>query len=558
MSDDAKKPKDDKKKPGLIRRVIDGPKLWTVATKATVLLSCFLVTTVVACWIAYQVGFEHVPWRHYMTWSRLFMVLGLLIATPFVFNKALKLWLEGEAARFPELEKAWQAGLQALREQGITLDSAPLFLVIGSNDEQQERAVMNAHSSPLSVVGVPKGPSPLHWYGNSEAIYLFCSDASWLSSLNRMRKSIDDEATVLNVAMSSLPTDDTDDHISSSSYSAPTPKSNPSDETAVPGRNSSRGTMMLDQFVDSDSSPASAPGGGTGQSISGTMVLDAPVAKETSAAPARPRAKSAPKRQPAVLPTRDSSTKLQNLQNVCQLLKNARQPYCPINGVLTLLPFGTIESTRKEMEELQRAIRSDLAVIQSDTQLRTPVTALVVGLEDELGFRELVRRVGREKSAAQRFGSRYDVRCDSASDNLEKFSTHVCGAFEDWVYTLFRERDALARPGNPRLYSLLCKVRCILTQRLGRILSKGFSTDEREAGSPESTLFSGCYFAATGRTPDRQAFLQGVLSKLVSEQEQTEWTERAIAQEARYKRLLFAGFALDATLLALLVALAIL
>ncbi|MCA9213847.1 MAG: hypothetical protein KDB27_12335 [Planctomycetales bacterium] len=534
-----------KKKPGLFKRMLAAPKSWTVVTRATVLLSCFLITTVVTCWIMYQVGYEHVPWRHYMTWPRLFVVIGLLIAIPIVFHKALKLWLEGEAARFPDLEKAWHAGLTALRKQGITLDSAPLFLVLGANDEQQERSIMNSHPTPLSVVGVPKGPAPLHWYANSGAIYLFCSDTSWLTSLNRLRKSIEDEATVLDMAMAAMPSDDTYE-----GYSAPPPRP---DETVVPTPASARGTIMLDQFVGESSEP-NANYGAQGN-ISGTMTLEAPVAR-----PAVAHASPAPshvtaKKQPVVVPSSESTTKLQSLQNVCQLVRNARQPYCPLNGVLTLLPFGTIDATGKELQELQRAIRSDLEVIRTETQLRTPVTALVVGLEDELGFRELVRRVGREKSAVQRFGSRFDTRCDATPDHLEKFSTHVCGAFEDWVYTLFREKGALSRPGNPRLYSLLCKVRCILTQRLGRILSKGFAVSERENEGFEPTLFSGCYFAATGRTPDRQAFVQGVLSKLVSEQEQTEWTDRAIALERRYSRLLFTGFAVNAVLLALLVTL---
>jgi hypothetical protein len=221
---------------------------------------------------------------------------------------------------------------------------------------------------------------------------------------------------------------------------------------------------------------------------------------------------------------------------------------------LVLLPFTTIEATGNELEELERAIRSDLAILQESLRLRAPVTALVVGLEREAGFRELVRRVGRDKSASQRFGGRYDVRSLATSDHLRVFSGHVCGAFEDWVYTLFREQGALSRPGNSRLYGLLCKVRCILKARLGDILGKGFGYDEQTGDHATSHLFSGCYFSATGRTADRQAFVRGVLTKLVSEQEQIEWTPSALRQERRFRTLCYVGIGLDVVLVATLLA----
>ena len=544
MSADTPDDKGKEKKPGFLKRMIAAPKKWTIATRATVLLTGFLILAVLFCWVAFQFGVEHVPWRHYMTWTRLLGVLFLLAAIPIVFHRGVRLWLEGESARFPELEKAWQAGINALREQGITLDSAPLFVVVGSNGEQQERAIMNTNASPMSVVGVPKGPAPLHWYGNSEAIYVFCSDSSWLSALNKLRKTANDEAAAMEELVASTPTDDIDVAYTAPEQAAATPRS-----SGESSRGNTRGTIMLDHFVGEDAATPASTGGG---SIRGTMTLDQPVASPAPAAAIASPKPDAIKKKVVTLPSRESTTRLQLLQNVCQLVRNARQPYCPVNGVLTLLPFATIDATGKELEELQRAIKADLAVVRNELQIRVPVSALVVGLEEELGFRELVRRVGREKSAAQRFGSRYDVRSEATDSSLNKFTSHVCGAFEDWVYTLFREKGALSRPGNPRLYGLLCKVRCILTNRLANILSKGFGHDGSDEAPTESTLFSGCYFASTGRTPDRQAFVQGVLEKLVSEQEQTEWTDEALSQETRYTKLFYAGCAVNAALLAML------
>lgn len=552
----------DKKPAGRLSRWLAAPRRWSIATWATIALSVFLWTCLFVCWGIFQFGYHHVPWQHYMTWPRFLLVLGLLVTIPFVFHYGLRLWLQGEAARFPELNKAWNAGLHALREAGISLEGTPVYLVLGSHSEPQEKAIMNANSTPLQVAGVPAGPAFIRWYANSESIYIFCSDSSWLSALNQLRRVREEEEDSQQAESLTISAENAEPW--SAAPAPPARAAAPSGQRAAAslsrGQPQHRGTIMLDQFIsdqddDEPSTAAPTPAEGS-RHARGTLLLDAPVATSTPAA-ARPsstatesmgRAPVGTQRLPVIVPPRDSAIRLQRLQSVCQLLRSARQPLCPINGVLTLLPFATIHATAEEMEELERAAKCDLGVLQRELSLRAPVTALVVGLENEAGFREFVRRVGREKAMTQRFGGRYDLRASTNPEELRAFSAHVCGAFEDWAYTLFREKDALSRPGNTRLYNLLCKVRCIMKNRLGKLLGNGFGYDEHQATCPQRHLFSGCYFAAAGRSADRQAFLQGVLDKLISEQEQIEWTDQAIQLDRRFQRLAYAGLAVDAAL----------
>ena len=49
---------------------------------------------------------------------------------------------------------------------------------------------------------------------------------------------------------------------------------------------------------------------------------------------------------------------------------------------------------------------------------------------------------------------------------------------------------------------------------------------------------------------DRRAFVRGVLEKMMDEQDELEWTQTALASNARYSRWLFAGL-LIASVLAL-------
>ena len=249
------------------------------------------------------------------------------------------------------------------------------------------------------------------------------------------------------------------------------------------------------------------------------------------------------------LSSRDSAEQLERLQYVCRLIRRARQPVCSVNGILTLIPFSYLQAAPAEVEHLHRAIKNDLATLQQTLQLRASTIAMVTGMEDEQGFRELVRRVGRERATLQRFGHKFDVRRYATREELATLERHVCGTFEDWVYALFRERDALSHPGNTRLYGLLCKVRCHVATRLGDILSQGFGYDPQRQSDDERTFFSGCYFAATGESSDRQAFVRGVLDKLADENELVEWTEQARRDDRRYRRWAVVGYALAAVLL---------
>jgi type VI protein secretion system component VasK len=231
------------------------------------------------------------------------------------------------------------------------------------------------------------------------------------------------------------------------------------------------------------------------------------------------------------------------------MLRRHRHPVCPVNGILTLLPFDMLKAADQDVAELERAISADLTTIYRELQLRCPVTAVVVNMEQERGFRELIRRIPREH-LKQRFGQKFDVRVPATEDELRKFSSHVCGTFEDWVYMLFRDEQALSHPGNTYLYALLCKVRRTMKTRLGNVLGKGFGSTRKDGDL--STIFSGCYFAATGPKADRQAFVSGLLSKLYDEQEDIEWTDDALRDDSR--RGLFAMIGWIIAILILLVA----
>jgi hypothetical protein len=250
--------------------------------------------------------------------------------------------------------------------------------------------------------------------------------------------------------------------------------------------------------------------------------------------------------QPAIIPLGERQQQLARLEYVCQRLRQLRQPLCPANGALAVLPMQTILAGSREMVELQKAARADLATIQNQLKLRFPVTALATGMEDDPGFEEMVRRVGPERARSQRFGHRFDVRSVPTAEQLSALSVRISGVFEDWVYAIYRERGAIARRGNSHLFGLLCKVRTQLQERLMRVLCGGFGHDPERRTHEEPIAFSGCYFAATGRSEDRRAFVAGVFDKLNEEQDNVEWTREARREDRRFRRAGWIALALTA------------
>jgi hypothetical protein len=158
---------------------------WTLPGRAALVLFFFLLLLVLVAWTLFFLNPVHVPWRHAMSWSRMAIVVVLVFVTPLTLYWALRFWLIRYQSRFPDIDRAWEAGLQALRRNGISLRATPVFVILGSPSAELERSLLDASGREFLVRGVPEGPAPVHWYARDDAIYLVCSEVGWISRLSR-------------------------------------------------------------------------------------------------------------------------------------------------------------------------------------------------------------------------------------------------------------------------------------------------------------------------------------------------------------------------------------
>jgi hypothetical protein len=508
------------------RKLLEGSRRvsgLSLPARVATLTAILLVLVVIIAVLGFIYTHERAFWRAKLTPTFAIAIAVLILIIPLALYKALQLWLEGEVSPYPDIDRAWKAGLEELDRHGIDLKQAPLFLMLGTPGMRQEKSLFDAARLNLTFREVPAGAAPLHWYAGPDGVYLVCSAVGCLGRVAALGQD---------------------------AVSADRPR--PAEHRPA-ASGAYRGTVLLGDVV---REPIAAPvqrapaqSKSSKAAIQGTMI----VGSQTSVVEDGDSVAPVDDKKVVKLDQAEILEEERRLAYLARLIRRVRQPLCPVNGILALLPFGMIQRSSPDAAAVERANHADLAVLQRVLMMCCPVTALVTGIEEESGFRELVRRVGQDRALHQRFGKGFSVSNIPLGERLEAVAIHACGAFEDWIYTLFRERDALTKPGNTKLYSLLCKVRHKVQDRLIRTLVGGFSCDTEGDPAPDAFRFGGCYFAGAGESEERQAFVLAVLGKLREQEEELQWTDRALRQDDRYGLASQLILLLD---LALLVALA--
>ncbi len=491
-----------------------------------------------------------VPFQHALSWWRMLLVFLLWLAIPFAVGYTLKLWLTGDVSPYKDIQFAWKQGLAQLKEHGLDIRQIPVFLIVGPGSERRTQALMDASRMSFRVKSVPEGPAPLHWYANPDGIYVVMTGTGCLGALS----ALGDEPRRKSDAAELAPDMGSEALMGTPGANLPPASQQrlggPGGESSRAGSTRSRGTMVMQNPGEEPDdlggpAPRRSPGGGPltpaprqapTSGRGGTMILkpgelspmneDAPRVETTDE-----WSESSSEHEPIALSAVEANEQTRRLEYLCHLLRQTRGALCPTNGLLAMLPMSVLRRGPQEGVELQRALTTDLSTIMRILQIRCPATAVVVGLEHERGFRELVRRVGTQRAAEQRFGKGFDLWTKPSVSQVEALCAHACEAFESWIYALFREPGSLSKPGNTRLYLLLCQVRRTLQTRLASVLAAGFADTEQTRG--DVMLFGGCYFAAVGNRPEQQAFIKAVFDKLLDQQEEVEWSDRAVKNERR-------------------------
>lgn len=461
--------------------------------RAALLLALFLIFCTLLVVVVFTIR-DDVPHADVLRNPRwIVSVLMVLIITPVATYYMVRLWLEGDVSRYPDIDRAWEDGISALAENGIEVRDLPLYVILGIPNEAAASSLFSAARLVPIVAGVPRGPGPLHWYATEQAIYLVCTSMGRMGRLSQLAAA-----------------------------ASPTQRSS----SAGGGSSDITATMVVGSARDTGDFAGPSPPGTISESSSiyGTLVASGGGSEEGGGgATPQPVASSG-------LSRKEAEEQSDRLHYLLGRLRNDRRPYCANNGVLSILPHRVL-SDITYAKDAADAVQADLATVRQASQVASAVTVLVSGMEAEPGFTELVRRVGVDRSQNSRFGKGFNVWNLASDENLDALSAGACGSFEDWVYTLFAD-SGNEQDSNGKLYAMMCRVRRHLQPRIRAALVSGFA-EEGEGGPPR--LFSGCYFAATGAGAQEQAFVRSVFEKLSQLSEDLQWDDAALGEEDGFR-----------------------
>ena len=103
------------------------------------------------------------------------LVLVLVIVVSVLVYYAARLWLQRDASRFPDIDAAWNAALGEMERQQIDLRNSPLFLVLGCDGQEQERAIIGEAPVQFLVTASPAGSAPLHTHAGHDGVFICLS-----------------------------------------------------------------------------------------------------------------------------------------------------------------------------------------------------------------------------------------------------------------------------------------------------------------------------------------------------------------------------------------------
>jgi hypothetical protein len=423
---------------------------------------------------------------------------------------------EQESSVFPEIEKAWREAVRALDQAGVDLTSSPLFLVLG-RPQRSEEALFQGVQPKLLVNQAPRQTlAPIHVYANREGIYVACSDASLMG---RQAALLTDEAYAASpTAADRGGTADAGASVAMYATLSPT------------GQRSA-------EAVEAIIARAREQGRGVGQLLEEERRA---IGLLTAAGEGSDEREDGRARVSLLQDRAEVENQSQRLQFLCRLIARERRPFCPINGVLLVIPIVAGQSD-EGATQLGLIAQRDLATVRKTLQVRCPVFALVCDLETLPGFRELTARLPegqRDRRMGQRFPLVPDIEPTALPAMLESGVQQIGNRLiPNLVSTLWRIESASggsvaeAVRGNIELYHLLQGVRD-RQNRIARVLTRVVLSD-----SAPPAMLGGCYFAGTGPDPSfEQAFIPGVFRRLTESQDFVSWTPEALANERSYER----------------------
>lgn len=407
-----------------------------------------------------------------------------------------------EQSPFPEIDQAWKDARQALDQAKIDLLQTPVYLLVGGVSERLE-GLLQSTGWTWDLSPTPKrATSAIRVCATSEAIFIDLSNAS--TSGAYAQRMLSRPAPVAMGAVS---------RVAEPSPGIAEVEARGVATAVATQRTAQRGLELIEQSLalleHERKTPVESP-------VDGVRISD----EELDAAEAR-------------------------LAYICRLLADERAPFCPINGIVTLVPWEATE-TQATTQRTAVLLDRDLQTIGDELSIAAPRLTLVTDIETAEGASDLIARIPPDQRQ-RRFGIRFPRLAASDVGRWPQIVESGLAWLTRELLPAMAYRVLKANPtasddalwhGNANIFRFLYAVR-EREGRLVRLLERGLLPTLSQSS------LGGLFFSANSADDaQRRAFLAGVMPQLLEMQNDVVWTPQAIESDSRARLYTTAGYLL--------------
>lgn len=434
-----------------------------------------------------------------------------------------------EESEFPDIERPWRKALRTLAEDGLPIDELPLFVVNGLTPQQEQSVFLEASGIDWQVISPPQNETgaPFRIYASSDGIFLSCTGIGAVSCQQGKVIEVTDGGTPVsrapgNVGNQTIVASDISSVIANAKASTGTVQANNPGATVIPQAPPKAGGTLRSigaALAKATMSPGSIKHGM--KSFSGGIS----------------EKKGYGKKQVAPIDAVEMEVGQRRMGFLCSLIREARYPFCPINGLLQAIPISWA-TTADQAKKLAPAIRGDLETLHESLQVQFPVVVVYSELDSIPGLKEFMIRLERVQPGIRqsRAGSRFATGHKIDESSVDWLLDRSMNWFRGWTYTAFA--TDINCKDNLKMFHLLCVTR-ERRRAMGVLLRDSFY----QLTDPETRL-AGCYFFATGEGSTEQGFIRGVLDRMIETEGDVAWSPDLVQSVSRnrfYSTLFIAG-----------------
>ena len=469
---------------------------------------------------------------------------------------------------FDATARSLRGGLDRLRRAGIDVSQSPLYLVLGG-PAGGVRDFFDAAGVELTVQPPPEElDESVQVCGNRDAIYVCCRDASLLGSFARRAAELRTRERQAEVSRRRSACQEP-------AYRWPTAAAatvaggGGGDLAVADHRPATRSapdaTRGVPDAVASDHAPVATetlpPPAGDGDRGDGTLrrldrtfeELETLTDETSDHGDVGVLQRSQPKSNLLKLETAEADRLSRGLAEICHELAEAREPYCPINGVLVLIPLDAADHV-ETADHVGMRLERDLATIAAATETMISAQLVVCDLDQCEGSQAFLDRFPAAQRG-RRLGAPLPVtpasEPEAGPEAVDRAVRWICETLFPPLGIRLMRRDAGDRAldrqhqdGNRQIHRLVHSMR---TRRdgLSRMLRRVV------VGTAGKVRLRGCHLAATGPAgTSRQAFAEGLLPLILDIQNEVQWSPQRRRRDRQQRLAAATIYAVTVTLTA--------